>query len=311
MQIILKNSEEQFLKDAKNAWEVDPHLRCLYFMQAKTSGSSCEENSENPQWIPNLLNELRTFIDEEGMRVYVCHDKDVFILVRALTNKRLQEFLHHLEARLGPASFMGLAYLFEVGVDWPKLRAIGERKIELFRRFVEKKKKAPHDTDVFGACVQPEHVLARVEKGVIASVAERRSARREPFVLVVEDDHFSQRLVSLALRDKYALAVVPDGQGAILSYVKYAPDILFLDIGLPDIDGHAVLERLFSIDPEAYVVMFSGNGNKDNILKARELGAKGFVGKPFTQEKLFWYIERSPFIQSKLSKEHYHGDLVS
>ena len=45
--------------------------------------------------------------------------------------------------------------------------------------------------------------------------------------------------------------------------------------------------------------MFSGNGDRDNVLKAIELGAKGFVGKPFTKDKLFQYIEKSPFIQEK------------
>ena len=95
-----------------------------------------------------------------------------------------------------------------------------------------------------------------------------------------------------------------------MNYVNKAPDVLFLDIGLPDINGHDVLERLFKLDPQAYVVMFSGNGDRENVLKAVELGAKGFVGKPFTQEKLIQYIEKSPFIQEKLNREKQYGNLV-
>jgi len=119
----------------------------------------------------------------------------------------------------------------------------------------------------------------------------------------VEDDLFSQRLVANVLQSKFELTMAEDGQGAIMGYVKHAPDVLFLDIGLPDIDGHAVLEKLFQIDPQAYVVMFSGNGDKENVMKAITLGAKGFVGKPFSEDKLLQYIHKSPFIQARQPKE--------
>jgi FixJ family two-component response regulator len=49
--------------------------------------------------------------------------------------------------------------------------------------------------------------------------------------------------------------------------------------------------------------MFSGNGDRDNIIKAMQLGAKGFVGKPFTKDKLIAYIEKSPFIIAKNNQE--------
>jgi two-component system chemotaxis response regulator CheY len=87
--------------------------------------------------------------------------------------------------------------------------------------------------------------------------------------------------------------------------------VLFLDIGLPDIDGLKVLERIFKLDPQAYVVMFSGNGSKEHIMRAVELGARGFVGKPFTKEKLFQYIEKSPFVQARHVKEISHGHTIA
>lgn len=309
MQVILKNAEDALFKDIRSAWENQPNLRCLYFKRTTPSESGVPE-PVSVEWVPNLLQELRSFMDDSALRVYVCHDSDIFILARSLTNKRLQEFLHHLEAKLGPASIPGLAYLFEVGVDWPKLRTVCERKIEAYRRFCEKKSQS-QAKEPECAPVGVVQTLNTVDDAFIQTLSERRAQRKNPMVMVVEDDALSQKLISIALKDKYALAVTPDGQGAILNYVRHAPDILFLDIGLPDIDGHAVLERLFQIDPDAHVVMFSGNGSKENILKARELGAKGFIGKPFTQDKLFWYIERSPFIQAKLHKESLHGNLVS
>ncbi len=127
----------------------------------------------------------------------------------------------------------------------------------------------------------------------------RREARKTSAIMVVEDDAFTQKLIQNTIKDTHKLSIAGDGQGAIMTYVNKAPDVLFLDIGLPDIDGLKVLEKIFKIDPHAYVVMFSGNGDKKNILKAIELGAKGFIGKPFTKDKIFQYINKSPHIQRK------------
>lgn len=309
MQVILKNAEDGLLKELKTAWEEQPNLRCIYFKHAHDSQDKNECDRIYREWLSPFLQILQDFMCDQHMRVFVCYDSDVFILARGISQKRLQEFLHHLEAKLGPASFAGLAYLFEVGVDWPRLRSLCELKVQGHKKLLEIKSKQSEK----GTATVTDYTLAldKIDGKLIDSLPERRRLRRDALVMVVEDDQLSQRMISIALKDKYALAVVPDGQGAIYNYIRHAPDILFLDIGLPDLDGHDVLRRLFSIDPDAYVVMFSGNGNKENVLKAREQGAKGFIGKPFTQDKLLWYIERSPFIQAKLSKEHYHGHLVS
>ena len=79
-----------------------------------------------------------------------------------------------------------------------------------------------------------------------------------------------------------------------MQYVTHAPDVLFLDIELPDITGHDVLQKVLEMDPDAFVIMLSGNGNKENIFKAMKTGAKGFVGKPFTKDKLLQYILKCP-----------------
>jgi DNA-binding NarL/FixJ family response regulator len=60
--------------------------------------------------------------------------------------------------------------------------------------------------------------------------------------------------------------------------------------------------RLLELDPDAYIVMLSGQGNRENILHSMQLGAKGFIGKPFTPEKLFSYVHKCPFVQEKRKK---------
>ena len=127
----------------------------------------------------------------------------------------------------------------------------------------------------------------------------RREKREKPGILVVEDDPFSQRLVSKSLEDNFDIYAAVTGQEAVSAYIRHAPDMVFLDIGLPDASGLDVLLKIFEIDAQAHIVMLSGSGSRDNILKAVENGAKGFVGKPFTREKLLQYINKCPFVQAK------------
>ena len=122
--------------------------------------------------------------------------------------------------------------------------------------------------------------------------------------MVVDDDLFTQRLVKNSISKHGDVVFAADGCRALELYVAKAPDILFLDIELPDTTGHEVLEKIFQLDPHAFVVMLSGNGDRDNVLKAVEIGASGFVGKPFPRNRLCQYIEKSPFIIKKQEENH-------
>jgi two-component system chemotaxis response regulator CheY len=59
---------------------------------------------------------------------------------------------------------------------------------------------------------------------------------------------------------------------------------------LPDISGLSVLKCIHEADPDAKVVMLTANSSEKNIKEAINHGAKGFIAKPFTREKLFAYI---------------------
>lgn len=299
--IVVKNAEEALLKELKSRREIDPTCRCLYW-RAGLLGE------RRDQWLSPFLERLDNILLSDPGQAYICHDGDVFVIARTLTNKGLSSLVSHLSTKLGPApaphNGQGLADLFEIGMDIERLSTLCDKKIE-HKKALEKMNADKKKTEL--APVSREKTLREINDGLIATVNKRRLERDVPEIMVVEDDAFSQKLVSNALGGKYSLSISGDGQGAIMAYVAKAPDVLFLDIGLPDMDGHAVLERVFKIDPEAYVVMFSGNGNKENIMRAVELGAKGFVGKPFTKEKLFQYIEKSPFIQARHNREVAHG----
>lgn len=295
MLVIVKNTENALLQELKACWENFPTHRCLYLKL-----SALQEGSQ--EWFSEVSEAAKSFLDDKTAQLYLCQDQDIFIVTRTITQKRANEFLAHLSHKLTPASLQGLAALFEIGVDWPKLQAVCKKKIEEIQMKIvfEKRKKQEEEARAMDFKNQ---TVNRIDQDLINTLFARRSIREEPLVMIVEDDLFSQRLVANVLQSRFELTMAEDGQGAIMGYVKHAPDVLFLDIGLPDIDGHAVLEKLFQIDPQAYVVMFSGNGDKENVMKAITLGAKGFVGKPFSEDKLLQYIHKSPFIQARQPKE--------
>jgi len=128
---------------------------------------------------------------------------------------------------------------------------------------------------------------------VFAEAKIRRRGRCPAYVLVVEDDTLTRRVVVGVLGENYAIITEENARGAIASYLLYAPDVVFLDIGLPDIDGFTALDQIMTVDPDAFVVMFSSHNDTQNINKALTAGAKGFVSKPFKKETLNSYIQDS------------------
>jgi hypothetical protein len=129
MDIIIENAEQELFEDLSAASGFMPELRCIHFKQAGVSSGGGVQAATSP-----FVSELANYLAKIDARIFVCHDGDVFVIAPGLRQHDLSGFLHHLEAKLGPASFMGLAYLFHVGVDWPKLRGLCERKFQSLKR---------------------------------------------------------------------------------------------------------------------------------------------------------------------------------
>jgi two-component system, chemotaxis family, chemotaxis protein CheY len=109
-------------------------------------------------------------------------------------------------------------------------------------------------------------------------------------VLLVEDDPVTRWMVRNILKNECDLITASSANKAFSIYSSYKPDIVFLDIGLPDRNGREVLNWIIRNDPGACVVMFSSNNTLDNISGALEDGASGFITKPFLKEHLMHYI---------------------
>ncbi len=106
------------------------------------------------------------------------------------------------------------------------------------------------------------------------------------FVLVVDDDPAILRTLSINLRARgYDVETAADGRSAIQVAAERIPDVVLLDLGLPDIDGTGVLARLRSTSLVPVIVV-SGRSDPDDKVEALDLGADDFVTKPFSMEEL-------------------------
>ena len=128
-------------------------------------------------------------------------------------------------------------------------------------------------------------------------IMQEKMSRANDIIMIVEDDLFARNIAVNAMKSKFKVVEVSDGAKATQEYLAHSPDVLFLDIHLPNKKGPAILKEIMEVDPQAYVVMLSADAAKDRIMECIEIGAKGFIAKPFKGEKLFDYIRKCPTIR--------------
>jgi two-component system chemotaxis response regulator CheY len=107
-------------------------------------------------------------------------------------------------------------------------------------------------------------------------------------VLVVDDAAFMRKMVSDALAQggHEVVGEAANGDEAIVRFQELKPDVMTLDITMPEKDGLAALKEIVALDPSARVVMCSALGQEAKVLEAIKSGAKDFVVKPFRAERV-------------------------
>lgn len=105
-------------------------------------------------------------------------------------------------------------------------------------------------------------------------------------ILVVEDDVPVQNLISTTLKaHEYRFITAKSGKAAIMETASHNPDIILLDLGLPDMDGLEVIERIRSWSNVPIIVISARSEDTDKI-DALDAGADDYLTKPFSVEEL-------------------------
>ena len=118
-----------------------------------------------------------------------------------------------------------------------------------------------------------------------------RLSRERPVILLVEDDLVILQLVKAVVDEYFDVVFAETVRQATVYYQRHLPDMVFLDIQLPDGNGMEFLQEIVDADSEAHIVMLSAQHQKEKILEALEIGAKNFIPKPFTRPNLIDAIE--------------------
>lgn len=107
-------------------------------------------------------------------------------------------------------------------------------------------------------------------------------------IMVVDDAAFMRVSIKKMLTNNgyEVVGEAENGKVAIQKYEELSPDIITLDITMPEMDGLACLKEILTIDPGANVIMVSAMGQEGMVREAVLSGAKGFIVKPFKEDVL-------------------------
>lgn len=106
--------------------------------------------------------------------------------------------------------------------------------------------------------------------------------------LIVDDSMLMRRMICDCLSDSgwEIVAEAGNGEEAVNLYTEHRPDVVSMDIVMPETDGLFALERILDIDPSAQVVVVSALNQTKLISEAIRKGAQDFIAKPFLPEQL-------------------------
>ncbi|MEI4830569.1 response regulator [Bacillus sp. FJAT-53711] len=108
-------------------------------------------------------------------------------------------------------------------------------------------------------------------------------------ILVVDDAMFMRTMIKNLLKSSTEFEVIGEAENgleAIQKYQELKPDIVTLDITMPEMDGLEALKELIKIDASAKVVICSAMGQQGMVLDAIKSGAKDFIVKPFQADRV-------------------------
>ncbi|ADL12492.1 response regulator [Acetohalobium arabaticum] len=107
-------------------------------------------------------------------------------------------------------------------------------------------------------------------------------------ILIVDDAQFMRTMLSkLVEEDGYkVVGEAVDGKDAIEKYKELEPDLVTMDITMPEMDGIEAMEHIKDFDPDADIIVCSAMGQKPMVVDALEAGAKDFIVKPIKPEKV-------------------------
>ncbi|MEI6424332.1 MAG: sigma-54 dependent transcriptional regulator [Lentisphaerota bacterium] len=157
--------------------------------------------------------------------------------------------------------------------------------------------------------------------GVSGKQAGLKKMVKKNKILVVDDSQDLCELLSMALTDAgYLVKVLYCGGQVVKEVLKNPPDLVLLDVSLPDADGRELLKELKKIDKTLVVIMMTGAGGAKDVVDAIKAGAFDYIVKPFINEELLLVVKRAlenrslhdemNYLKSELAKKSLVSEMI-
>lgn len=113
-------------------------------------------------------------------------------------------------------------------------------------------------------------------------------------ILVCDDAAFMRMMIKdILTKNGYNIAgEAENGQKAVEKYNETKPDLVLMDITMPEMDGIQALKKIKEMDPGASVIMCSAMGQQAMVIEAIQSGAKDFIVKPFQAERVLEAVKK-------------------
>lgn len=112
-------------------------------------------------------------------------------------------------------------------------------------------------------------------------------------ILIVDDAAFMRMMIRDILgKEGFELFEATNGKEAVERYQELKPDLVTMDITMPEMDGITALRAIRAMDPKARVLMVSAMGQQKMIMEALEAGALDFLVKPFQPTKVVSTVQK-------------------
>ena len=110
-----------------------------------------------------------------------------------------------------------------------------------------------------------------------------------PARVLVADDAMFMRMMLKDILTKHGFEVVAEAENGVQAVEKYKavkPDLVTMDIVMPEMDGITAVKNILAFDPQAKIVMCTAMGQQALVIEAMGAGAKDFITKPFSPAKV-------------------------
>ncbi|MBI1362982.1 MAG: response regulator [Proteobacteria bacterium] len=295
MSIFVRGAEEKLcrivgkINDNPTGWSV---------VSVPVPGSFPQGYQESPERARILTNIIQDRIGADGLfHVFFCLDATIVIACKGIRKEMVMQAAHlvanalseqnggHFEAP-NRVSFMDLS------IDLEPFQELCARKLIWAEQLREK--------EDLNREMLVNNLQKFIQKQMDFDKIRKQSHRLQ--IMFVEDDPSTRHLLARILDSEpnYETLSAANARDAVETYAANAPDLVFLDINLPVLNGFELLDTFLKMDRGAFVVMLSANSSQSNVIRAMDMGASGFIAKPFTQKKLKWYISKRKAIASLL-----------